>query len=80
MLLGQPQLPLIYQKALPQGALTDAIHVAVAAIHAIPYLVTWNFAHLANPHTRPKIEKICRDADYAPPRIQSPKAILEELS
>ena len=71
---------LVAGKAIPEIALPDAIHVAVAAIHAIPYLVTWNFAHLANPHTRPKIEQICRDAGYAPPRIQSPKAILEELS
>ena len=71
---------LVAGKAIPEIALPDAIHVAVAAIHAIPYLVTWNFAHLANPHTKPKIEQICRDAGYAPPRIQSPKAILEELS
>lgn len=71
---------LVAGKAIPEIALPDAIHVAVAAIHAIPYLVTWNFAYLANPHTRPKIEQICRDAGYAPPRIQSSKAILEELS
>ena len=35
---------------------------------------------LANPRTRPKIEQVCRDAGYSPPRIESPKAILEELS
>lgn len=71
---------LVAGKAIPEIALPDAVHVAVAAIHAIPYLVTWNFAHLANPHTKPKIEQICRDEGYSPPRIQSPKAILEELS
>ncbi len=27
-----------------------------------------------------KIERICREAGYSPPRIESPKAILEELS
>jgi len=71
---------LIIGKAIPEIALADAVHVAVTAIHAIPYLATWNFAHLANPHTIPKIEQICREAGYPPPRIASPKAILEELS
>lgn len=71
---------LVAGKAIPEIALPDAVHVAVAAIHGIPYLATWNFAHLANPRTIPKIEQICSDAGYPPPRIQSPKAILEELS
>lgn len=71
---------LVAGKAIPEIALPDAVHVAVAAIHSIPYLATWNFAHLANPRTRPKIERICGEAGYSPPRIQSPKAILEEFS
>ena len=71
---------LVAGRAIPEIALPDAVHVAVTAIHSIPYLATWNFAHLANPHTIPKIEQICSNAGYSPPRIRSPKAILEELS
>ncbi|RKU31254.1 hypothetical protein C6497_01840 [Candidatus Poribacteria bacterium] len=70
---------LVIEKAILKIALPDAIHVAVAAIHAIPYLATWNFSHLANPCTIPKIEKVCRDAGYVPPRIASPQTIMEEL-
>ena len=69
---------LIDQKALPHGALTDAVHIAVTARRAIPYLATWNFTHLANANTRSKIERICRDAGYSPPRIDTPQAIVEE--
>ena len=69
---------LIHQKALPQGALTDAIHIAVTARRAIPYLATWNFTHLANSNTRSKVEQICHNAGYSPPRIDTPEAILEE--
>ena len=58
---------LVVGRAIPETALPDAVHVAVTAIHAIPYLATWNFAHLANPRTRPKIEQICREAGYVPP-------------
>ena len=70
---------LVFENAIPQSAFTDALHVAIAATHNIPYLATWNFTHLANTHTRPKIEQICRNAGHSPPRIDSPKAILEEL-
>ena len=51
---------LIHQRALPQGAFTDAVHIAIAASRAIPYLATWNFAHLANRNVRSKVEQICQ--------------------
>lgn len=70
---------LVNRKAMPGKALIDAVHVAVAARNTIPYLATWNFTHLANPHTRPKIEGICIDAGYLPPCVDSPKAILEKF-
>ncbi len=69
---------LVDRGALPQKAFTDAVHIAVAASHAIPYLATWNFTHLANPHTRLKIEQVCREAGYSPPRIDSPVVISQD--
>jgi len=33
---------------LPAHAVGDAAHVAVAAVHATDYLLTWNCKHLAN--------------------------------
>ena len=71
---------LVIQKAIPEKAFTDAIHVAVAAIHDTRYLATWNFTHLANTNTRLKIEQVCRNAGYSPPRIDTPEAILEETN
>ena len=71
---------LVDQGALPEVAFTDAVHIAVSAIHAIPYLATWNFAHLANPRTIPKIQRICHDAGFSTPCIDTPEAIMEELS
>jgi len=69
---------LVVQKAILQNAFTDAIHIAVTATHEMLYLATWNFTRLANVNTRSKIEQVCRDADYSPPRIDIPEAILEE--
>ena len=71
---------LVDQGALPQVAVIDAVHIAVAAIRAIPYLATWNFAHLANPRTKPKIQQVCHNAGFSTPCIDTPELIMEELS
>lgn len=40
---------LISLQIIPAKAAEDAIHIAVASVHGIDYLVTWNCKHLANP-------------------------------
>jgi hypothetical protein len=45
--------------ALPRKAVDDALHIAIAATKAIPYLLTWNCRHLANATMRPVIEAVC---------------------
>ena len=42
---------------IPQNYSADAIHLAVATIHEIDYLLTWNIQHLAHPIKR----KLFRD-------------------
>src|SRR6266404_5919253 len=46
--------------ALPAKAADDALHIAVAATKAVPYLLTWNCRHLANAAIRPVIEAVCK--------------------
>jgi predicted nucleic acid-binding protein len=50
---------LLQAGALPAKAADDALHIAVAATHAIPFLLTWNCLHLANALIRPVIETVC---------------------
>lgn len=64
--------------ALPQSAKTDALHIAVAAVHGMDYLLTWNCKHIANAAMRPRIEAICRAAGYEPPVICTPLELMEE--
>lgn len=40
---------LLAGQVIPSKAADDAIHIAVASVHRIDYLVTWNCKHLANP-------------------------------
>ena len=33
---------------IPRKAATDAAHIAIAAVHGMDFLVTWNCVHIAN--------------------------------
>jgi hypothetical protein len=68
---------LINRRALPAKAEVDAYHVAVAAVNGVEYLLTWNCTHIANAHTRPKIETVCRALGYEPPIICTPDELTE---
>ena len=63
---------LVQELATPARALADVYHVALAAVHGIDYLVTWNCTHIANLQMRRKIEDICRAAGYEPALIGTP--------
>lgn len=65
-------------RAMPVKAATDALHVAIAVIHGMEYLLTWNCSHIANASIRGKIEAICRSANLEPPIICTPEELVEE--
>lgn len=71
-------LRLLTESALPERAGTDALHIAVATVHGVEYLLTWNCKHIANAVIRPDIENICRAAGYEPPVICTPLELMEE--
>jgi len=56
----------------------DALHIAVAAIGGMEFLVTWNFAHINNPFTKMMIRQTVENAGYECPEIVSPEAFLED--
>ena len=66
---------LVSGQALPAQAAQDALHIAIACVHGIEYLLTWNCAHLANARLRSRIEQICREAGYVPPIICTPEEL-----
>ena len=68
---------LVGDLALPPSARLDALHIAVAAVSRVDFLLTWNCKHIANPSTRPRIERACRDFGSEPPVICTPQELLE---
>ena len=63
--------------ALSTKARLDAVHVAIAAVNGMDYLLTWNLRHLANAAIRGKIEEACRRAGIQPPSICTPEELME---
>jgi predicted nucleic acid-binding protein len=61
--------------AIPEKATEDAVHLAICAIHTIPYLLTWNFRHLANARIQLRLEYICAEAGYRLPKICTPEQL-----
>jgi hypothetical protein len=58
--------------ALPAKASDDALHIAIAAVNQMDYLLTWNCRHIANAAMRPKLEGLCQAEGYRCPIICTP--------
>ncbi len=69
---------LLAAKAVPQTEPRDALHIAIASVQQVNYLVTWNFKHIANAGMRHQIETVIRSAGYDPPVICTPQELLLE--
>ena len=68
---------LVQAGALPAKAENDALHIAVAAAHRVPYLVTWNCRHMANATMRAQIESVCASKGFKAPIICTPEEMME---
>lgn len=61
---------------LPSRAGADALHIAVAAVHGMDFLLTWNCAHIANAELRPAVERICRSQGFLAPIMCTPDELM----
>ena len=67
---------IVQSKILPSKYIEDAIHIAIATIHGMDYLLTWNCKHIANASIRNLIENICRKNEYQSPIICTPEELM----
>jgi predicted nucleic acid-binding protein len=47
---------LVEETPFPENASLDALHVAIACVHRMDFILTWNFKHIANASIRSKLE------------------------
>jgi predicted nucleic acid-binding protein len=62
--------------AVPRKAIGDSLHIAVAAVHGIDYLLTWNYRHIDNAEAKPIIRRICQESNYGYPEICTPQELM----
>jgi len=69
----------IYLKklVLPNKAFRDALHLAIASVHEIDFVVTWNFSHLANGETIRRLWETNLALGIYVPAIVSPEELGE---
>jgi len=58
--------------AIPQKALDDALHVALASVNGIDFLLTWNCRHIDDAVMKPKIRGIVEERGLDCPEIATP--------
>jgi hypothetical protein len=61
---------------IPANAADDAAHIALAAVHQMDFLLTWNCKHINNRFTIRRIEKACAEMDYQCPVISTPTELM----
>jgi len=62
--------------AIPQRAVRDAAHIAVATVNGIDYLLTWNCRHLANAQIIRTVSLVCNAQGYSMPVICTPEELM----
>jgi hypothetical protein len=69
---------LVGRGPIPREHIVDALHVAIAAVNGVDYLLTWNCKHLANAARRGRIEWLVVEAGYTCPMICTPEEPMED--
>lgn len=83
MLVGCPEALALAKRFLsvgivPAKAAPDALHIALATVYGIDYVVTWNCKHIANALSQREIERISRSYGYEPPVMCTPLELTED--
>ncbi len=63
--------------AVPKKSLDDALHVAIATVCNMDYLLTWNMKHLYNPDRMERLYRMIRKMGYKPTALSRPDELLE---
>ena len=61
---------------LPKKAATDALHIALATVHGMDFLLTWNCKHIANAEIRNVLAAVAYDHGYGAPVICTPEELM----
>ena len=69
---------LIVTGSVPESKYDDALHIAIASVHGMDYLVTWNQKHIFKPERIEALYKTVRETGNKPAVLIRPDDMLEE--
>jgi predicted nucleic acid-binding protein len=69
---------LVTERIVPAKAAEDALHIAIATINRVDYLLTWNCKHIANPEIQRNIARHLEKVGLFLPFICTPEELLGE--
>ena len=69
---------LLDRKIIPAKAVEDGLHIAIATVHSVDYLLTWNCKHIANPEIQRNISEYLDEIGLLLPFICTPEELLGE--
>jgi hypothetical protein len=71
----------IEERLVPDDLKGDAVHLAIACVHEVDFLLTWIIRHLANPNKLDHLLAVNRRLGLLTPQIVTPEMLwLEELA
>ncbi len=67
-----------YQRhfVMPAGDMGDAVHLAVACVHEVDYLLTWNCRHIANTNKIRHVQAINMRLGLCTPMMLTPEMLV----
>lgn len=69
-------IALLEKGLVPPKVVEDALHIAIAAVHGVDFILTWNFKHIANPVMQIRIAGFLAEIGLPMPFICTPEALL----
>ncbi len=76
--LGEVISAYLKHRLLPGDAIPDAAHVALATLHRVDALLSWNIKHIANPRKQRHLETINSRLGLPTPIICTPYGLMSE--
>lgn len=62
---------------IPAACANDAVHLAMAAVHKMDILLTWNMKHICNGYLFQRFSTVCQLSGHQMPMIVTPSQLLE---
>ena len=64
---------------LPVSADGDAAHIAIATVHGMDILLTWNCRHIANVAIQQRLRRLAEQSGYTLPALATPEEFMSDL-